>query len=453
MRHIKGKANVVADALSRLSAIALPTIDYRQLAQDQVDSEEITAYKTSTTSLRLVEVPFGNIGILCDISTGKERPIIPASWTKRIFEAIHGLSQLGIKSTQRAISSRFVWRGLKRDVRRWCQECHACQASKIQRHVHAPLTKRPPPDRRFGSIHVDIVGHLPASEGITYLFTVVDRFMRWPEAIPIEDSSAESCVRALIRHWIARFGVPDELSSDRGPQFTSHLWAILNKLLGISASTTTAYHPQANGMVERFHRHLKTSLKARLSSPNWMDELPWVLLGIRSIWREDIDCSAADLVYGTGLHVPGEFPPSENSFSPPTEFLQHLQETMRTALPTPPKFHGEQPNYKPHNLAATGFVYVRHDTHRGPLQHPYKGPFKILEAAEKYFILDINGRRDAVSVDRLKIAYGQDLEPTLTTPQSNLIPPDKLPTCPINGKAPLPTSRCGRPIKIPQRYI
>ena len=116
----------------------------------------------------------------------------------------------------------------------------------------------------------------------------------------MEDSATETCARALIRHRIAQFGVPVDLTSDRGPQFTSHLWADLNKLLGISASTTTAYHPQANGMVERLHRQLKASLKARLCGPNWMDELPLVLLGIRTVWREDADCSAADLVYGTG---------------------------------------------------------------------------------------------------------------------------------------------------------
>ena len=226
----------------------------------------------------------------------------------------------------------------------------------------------------------------------------------------MEDSATETCARALIRHWIARFGVPDDLTSDHGPQFTSHLWADLNKLLGISASTTTAYHPQANGMVERLHRQLKSSLKARLCGPNWMDELSLVLLGIRSIWREDAGCSAADLVYGTGSHVPGEFfPPTEAgppNLDPPTEFLRHLQGTMRTALPPPPKFHGNHPTYIPHSLAATGFVYVRQDAHCGPLQRPYNGPFKILEMAEKHFILDVNGRRNAVSVDRLKTAYG-----------------------------------------------
>ena len=268
----------------------------------------------------------------------------------------------------------------------------------------------------------------------------------------MSDCTTETCAKALIRHWIARFGVPESLTSDRGPQFTFRLWAALNKLWGISASTTTAYHRQANGMVERLHRQLKASLKACLSGPNWMDELPLVLLGIRTAWREDAGCSAADLVYGTGLHVPGEFFPSnENgtqSLDPPTEFLRHLQDKMRSTLPPPPRFHGEHPTYKPHNLSATGFVYVRQDGHRGPLQRPYSGPFKILETAEKHFILHVNGRRDAVSIDRLQAAYGRTDAPAPSTPTQPKSQPTP-PTASTNAKTP-PTSSFGRPIKIPQ---
>ena len=467
VQHIEGKKNVVADTLSRLSAVALPTIDYHQLAKDQAASEEVIAFKTaSTTSLHLVDVPFGNATVLCDISMGTARPIVPPAWTKRVFEATHELSHPGVKPTLKAVSSRFVWPGLKRDVRRWCQECQPCQTSKIQKHVHSPLVTVPSPERRFGSIHVDIVGPLPVSENKTYLFTIVDRFTRWPEAIPMEDATAESCARALLRHWISRFGVPDNLISDRGPQFTSSLWDLLNKLLGISASTTTAYHPQANGMVERFHRQLKASLKARLTSPRWMDELPLVLLGIRTSWREGADCSTADLVYGTSLHIPGEFlSPRDKQSAPTNEFLRHLQDTMRSALPMPLKYHGKHPEYTPNNLAETGYVYVRHDAHRGPLQRPYKGPFKILNTAEKHFTLEVNGHPDIVSIDRLKTAYGIVPPTTLSPPppanspvmtQSStpaIVQQPSISTPRDNVQAPPPTSRYGRKIKKPLRFI
>ena len=128
---------------------------------------------------------------------------------KRVFDAIHNLAHASCQPTQHAISSRFVWHGMKRNVHKWCRECHPCQASKFHHHIQAPLTEQPPPDRHFGSLHVDLVGPLDESEGMKYLFTVIDRFTRWPEAIPLPDSTTETCSRALIRHWIPHFGVPD----------------------------------------------------------------------------------------------------------------------------------------------------------------------------------------------------------------------------------------------------
>lgn len=111
-----------------LSAIALPTINYRHLAEDQANSDKIAAYKTSATGLHFADVPFGDFTVLCDVSTGKDRPVVSSKWTRHVFEAIHGLSHPGSKPTQRAVAARFVWHGLKQDVRRWCQECHNCQA-------------------------------------------------------------------------------------------------------------------------------------------------------------------------------------------------------------------------------------------------------------------------------------------------------------------------------------
>lgn len=409
IHHIEGKHNVVADALSRatVSAVSLPTIDYKQLARDQSE-EEIESYRTPNTGLSLMDIAFGDVTVICDVSTGQARPIIPKTWCRRVFDAVHGLAHPGPRVTQKIISAKFVWRGLKRDVREWCRDCDSCQTSKVHRHVKAPIIEQPLPDRRFGSIHLDIVGPLPISEGMRYLFTIVDRFTRWPEAIPMPDATATTCARVFIRHWISRFGVPGNLTSDRGPQFTSHLWKELNRLLGISSSTTTAYHPQANGMVERLHRQLKSSLKARMTGPNWMDELPLVLLGLRTAWREDPECSPADLVYGTSLHIPGEFLPlpEDSEVKPSSQFLQQLQQKMRNIFPPKPNFHGNNPSQSPNNLSSTGFVYVRCDAHRTPLQRPYSGPFKILEVHEKYFVLEINGRQDKISVDRMKVAYG-----------------------------------------------
>ena len=154
---------------------------------------------------------------------------------------------------------------------------------------------------------VDIVGPLPISQGNTYLFTIIDRYTRWPEAIPMADATAASCARVLLSHHIAQFGVPADITSDRGPQFTSNLWTALSTLLGAQLHRTTAYHLQVNGIVERFHRQLKAALHARLTGPDWMDELPLVLLGIRAAPKEDLSCAPSELVYSLTIRLPGEF--------------------------------------------------------------------------------------------------------------------------------------------------
>ena len=113
-----------------------------------------------------------------------------------------------------------------------------------------------------------------------------------------------------------------DITSESRPQFTSELWSAVAQLLGNHIHRTTAYHPQANGLVERFHRHLKSSLKSRLKGPNWVDELPWILLGFRTAPKEDLHCSMAELVYGTPLTLPGEFiTPSQTSAFPMPQYI------------------------------------------------------------------------------------------------------------------------------------
>lgn len=487
IKHIKGKFNVVADALSRIDSVApiadalgmtnlhaiIPDtqyddcINFDRLAEDQSKSEEMASYRTMTTGLTLEDIDIGSSTLLCDTSMGPPRPVLPTSWTRSVFNKIHGLSHPSVKPTQKAIAQRFVWHGMQRDIRRWCRECPDCQASKIHRHTRAPLAERLPPSDRFCSLHVDLVGPLPESQGMTYLFTIIDRFTRWPEAIPLPDAHASTCATALLHHWIARFGVPEDITSDRGRQFTSTLWIQLNNLLGIKANTTTAYHPQANGMVERLHRQLKAALKARTSSPNWFQELPMVLLGMRSSWRVDPGCSPAELVYGSSLRIPGEFfqPHDTRTNEPDVPFLRQLQQTMRSIQPPPPRFHRQQNTYVPNNLASTEYVYVRKDSHKHPLQRPYEGPYRVVTKSDKYFILDVKGRSETVSIDRLKAAFitqlatDNDIKP-ITRPEKTLPPRTKPEPAIVTQTSstlaskdnPVSTTRSGRSLRRPLRF-
>ena len=254
------------------------------MAAAQAVSDDIQSYRTAITDLKLAGMPVCDSGpvLLCDISTGVARPIVPETHRRQVFNVIHNLAHPGRKTTQKLISEKFVWHGLKKEVNQWAKECIHCQTSKVQTHVRAPIDNFKVPEKRFSHIHVDIVGPLPPSCGYTHIFTIIDRTTRWPEAIPLQGTSTIDCARALIVAWISRFGVPLDITSDRGAQFTSALWSTISQQLGCELHHTIAYHPQANGLVERFHRTMKAALKARLTGPNWFDELPWVLLGFRA---------------------------------------------------------------------------------------------------------------------------------------------------------------------------
>jgi hypothetical protein len=141
--------------------------------------------------------------------------------------------------------------------------CLHCQRGKVHKHEHLQPAEIPVPQHRFAHIHVDLVGPLPPSRSHTYLFTIINRTSRWPEAIPLASITAADCARALFAGWVSRFGVPATITSDRGAKFTSALSAGLCSLLNIQHSPTTAYHPQSNGLVEQFHRGLKDALQSR----------------------------------------------------------------------------------------------------------------------------------------------------------------------------------------------
>jgi hypothetical protein len=192
--------------------------------------------------------------------------------------------------------------------------------------VHTQVQPIEIPAKRFSHVHIDLVGPLPISSGgHSHLLTMVDRSTRWAEAIPLISTSTASCADAFLSGWVSRFGLPSILTSDRGVQFSSEVWSQLCTSLGISHRLTTAYHPQANGLVERFHRQLKEALRARLDNQDWMSQLPWVLLGLRAAPKEDSALSSAELVYGEPLVLPGQF---VDTALPSPDFVQQLRDRM-----------------------------------------------------------------------------------------------------------------------------
>lgn len=405
IRYIPGEDNVVADALSRVEALASP-VSYSDIAHAQKEDAELRTVKHSNSALQIHrrKLPDGLI-IHCDTSQTLPRPFVPQLLRRRVFDSMHSLSHPGIRASTRLVTQRYVWPSVNKDCREWARACITCQRAKVTRHATAPIGHFMTPDSRFEHIHVDLVGPLPVADGFRYILTCVDRFTRWAEAVPLIDITAETVATALASGWIQRFGIPLRITTDQGRQFESNLFRTLSNMAGMSHIRTTAHHPQANGMVERLHRQLKASLKCH-GDQKWTEALPWVMLGIRAAWKEDIKATTAELVYGTTLRLPGEYLTTSAEVSDPTPaYVERLRCRLAQLRPTPATHHGQHSVFIFKDLATCTHVFVRHDAVRVPLQPPYDGPYEVIARHEKYFTITRNRQRVVVSIDRLKPAY------------------------------------------------
>ena len=436
MNFISGEDNIVADTFSRISSVQVDAVDLPALARLQETDEEIKQYHS-----RLHAYPFqDNLKIWCETTTSHPRPFVPQSSRQQLCANFHQMSHPGIKGTLRLIKTRYFWPCLDRDIRLFVRNCQDCQLSKVHRHTKQPVIPIEIPSSRFETVHIDIVGPLPPSSTcgssspvFRYLLTCIDRNTKWAEAFPITNTTAKSVAYAFMQ-WISRFGIPLYVISDRGPQFESEFFSELSHMIGFHRLRTSAYHPEANSQIERFHRSLKTSLMAR--KENWLLSLPIILLSLRCI-PNDSGYSAFEAVTGKTPLCPLEIlqstPNNKQDFDNfMKKFTMHMKELDFRNLPN---FHPFRSNsYMPKDLQTCTHVFVRTDRIRKALEAPYSGPFKVLQRMDRCFKIELrDGRTDVVSIGRLKPAFLpspptstiSDVSPDVTPPMPDapLLPP------------------------------
>ena len=360
--------------------------------------------------------------------------VVPLCLRRKVLKYSHDIKasgHLGIKKTVSKIRQAYYWPGLQNDVRSYIGGCEKCAKRKN------PIPTRVAPMQVVRSgypmerIAMDILGELPVTEnGNKYILVISDYFTKWTESFAMPNMEARTCAKILVQEVVSRFGVPTKIHSDQGRQFESNLFAEMCDLLQIEKTRTTAYHPQSDGMVERFNRTLCAMLSAFVEDNhrNWDTLLPYVMMAYRCTEHETTGMTPNMLMLGretnTPLDICFEMPPAIKS-EHTNEWVWELRENLEMAhtfvrqntgfsIQRQKRYHDRKSTFE--NLKVNDKVYVLFPV-KGAGQTIkfcsfWRGPFKVIEKlCDVLYVVDCgrNGTHQVIHIDRLKKAKPQTL--------------------------------------------
>jgi hypothetical protein len=349
------------------------------------------------------------------------RLCLPKCLRKRVLQQVHGgllAAHPGVVHTYDKLRENVWWPSLLKDVAKHVTNCVVCVKNKSKQFSDIPVRPMSIPQGPFMVIHVDITGPLPCSNnGNLYILVAVDRFTRYVEAWPMPDQQTKTVTMTFIRGFVCRHGIPLIVVSDRGSPFVSHLAMDLYKELGIKRIKTTAWHPQSNGLVERFNRTLKTTLKiwANENQDDWDVLLCYAVFAYNTSYHSLVQETPYFLTHGrdANLHVdimlnirrdktPGVYEYATEVVQKLYDVHSRVKEILENENIKRIDNVSELREYK------VGDIVLLHDTTpkvglSRKLTKRWRGPFTVLERnSDVTYTIIKDGNTQIVSVHRLK---------------------------------------------------
>ncbi|XP_069946348.1 uncharacterized protein [Cherax quadricarinatus] len=244
-------------------------------------------------------------------TTVKHFVVLPVTFREQALDFAHNSligGHLGVKKTLGKLAKHFTWPKMKETVADHVRRCHVCQVTGKPVHTPppAPLIPITVDGEPFSRLIIDCVGPLPRTKlGNQYLFTIMDAATCYPKAIPMRKINARAIVRALMK-FFSQVGLPQEIQSDQGSNFTSKIFREALSHLGIKSVLSTSYHPQSQGALERFHQTLKSMVRAYCEHfyRDWDEGIPFLLFAMRESEQESLGFSLFELIFGHQVRGP-----------------------------------------------------------------------------------------------------------------------------------------------------
>ena len=233
-----------------------------------------------------------------------EQMVLPAALKSEVLRLAHDTpvgGHMGVKKTRERVLKHFYWPNIFKEVAEYVLSCDICQKVDTKpSKVKAKLIPMPVITVPFERIGVDIIGELPRSRrGNRFGLVIMDYGSRYPECIPMRTVTAERVAEELFKVF-CRVGFPKEILTDQGTNFMSKVFQQFCKMLGVKKLKTTVYHPQCNGLVERYNGTLKKSIKKFVHDhpARWDDFIPALLFAYREVPCDSTGFSPFELLYG-----------------------------------------------------------------------------------------------------------------------------------------------------------
>ena len=240
-----------------------------------------------------------------------EQIVVPKVYHGEILKLAHESpmgGHLGINKTLFKITRHFYWPKIRQSVVEFCRTCHSCQVvgKPNQTIPKAPLKPIPAFEEPFSRVIIDCVGPLPKTKARNeYILTIMCAATRFPEAIPLSNIGAPKISKALTK-FFTLVGLPKEIQSDQGSNFMSHLFQQVVYQLGAKQIKSSAYHPESQGALERFHSTLKNMIRTYCfeHEKDWDEGLDLLMFAVRESYQESLGFSPFELVFGHTVRGP-----------------------------------------------------------------------------------------------------------------------------------------------------
>jgi len=318
---------------------------------------------------------------------------------------------------------------MKETVKAFIRTCPICNERKGDSRK-APLAPEPRVGRPFQRIGIDFAELGLTKNGNRYVFVVIDHASKFVEALACDNEKAETAADFIFSNIICRYGAPVEILSDRGKAFTGKVLTLLSKMCGIEQKFTAGYHPQTNGLTERFNRTLEEMLSKFVNPQlsNWDELLPSALFAYNTSVHSSTGYSPFEMIHGFTPRMPIEtsivLQPPKAKASEWVKSIHQRAEVLQEAGLVNQERHASN-QAKQYNKGKTAksikvgdLVRVNMSQKLDPasrkLSRVWKGPFRVIKRIGKvsYRLADLDGRelQDAVHANRIMLANDERQE-------------------------------------------